>query len=269
MKIGIEGGTYPTVTFATVGWAIGGAISLDGATIFARHAFGPPGESVPTPGRSGTLDGVPRVDAREPLTGLLGGRRAALDATAPAIAFVAGWLLSGRSLAWGAAAALVAGCAVAAMRWGRGGRPLGALLGLLGVSAAVLIALYTGRAADFFLFQLLSNLVSALVWTVSVLARWPLLGVIVGGLLGQRMSWRQDPVLLRAYSRASWVWVGQYLIRIAVFAPLWAAGAVVALGVARVVLSWPLVAACVAVSGAVLMRALPPDHPGLRLLRRS
>ena len=212
---------------------------------------------------------APRPDAPQSLTGLLGGRRAARDATAPALAFVAGWLVSGHSLSWGAAAALVTGGAVAVLRWRRGDRPLAALMGLLGVSVAVLIALYTGRAADFFLAQLASNVASALVWAVSVLARWPLLGVIVGGLLGQRTAWRKDPALLRAYSLASWVWVGQYLIRIMVFAPLWAADAVVALGVARVVLSWPLVAACVAVSGAVLIRALPPDHPGLRALRRS
>ena len=195
---------------------------------------------------------------------MLGGRWAALDATAPAVAFVAGWLISGRSLGWGAGAALVTGAVVAVVRGHRGDRPLAALLGLLGVSVAALIALYTGRAADFFLVQLLSNVASALVWAVSVLIRWPLLGVIVGGMLGQRTSWRRDPALLRAYSLASWVWVGQYLIRIAVFTPLWMTGAVVALGAARVALSWPLIAACVAVSGAVLIRALPANHPGLR-----
>jgi hypothetical protein len=134
---------------------------------------------------------------------------------------------------------------------------------------AALIALYTGRAADFFVVQLLSNVVSALIWVVSVLVRWPLLGVIVGAALGQRTSWRHDRALLRAYSLASWVWVGQYVIRIAVFTPLWAAGAVVALGIARVALSWPLVAACVALSGTVLVRALPADHPGLRTVRRA
>ncbi len=207
---------------------------------------------------------MPRPNAPELLTGLLGGRRAALDATAPAVAFVAGWLVSGGALSAGAGAALIIGGVVAALRWRRGDRPLAVVLGLLGVSVAVLIVLYTGRAADFFLAQLLSNLASALVWTVSVLGRWPLFGVIVGGLLGQRTSWRRDPVLLRAYSLASWVWVAQYLIRVTVFAPLWAAEAVVALGIARVVLSWPLVAACVAVSGVVLIRALPAQHPGLR-----
>jgi hypothetical protein len=213
--------------------------------------------------------GVSRPDPAEPLTALLGGRRTALDATVPAVAFVLGWLMSGHSLGWGAAAALLTGAVVASLRWYRGDRPLAALLGLLGVSLAALIALYTGRAADFFLAQLLSNVVSALVWALSVLIRWPLLGVIVGGALGQRTAWRRDPALLRAYCLASWVWVGQYLIRIAVFTPLWAVGSIVALAVARVVLSWPLVAACIAVSGAVLVRVLPADHPGLRTVRRS
>jgi hypothetical protein len=212
---------------------------------------------------------VPRPDAPEPPTAqslatLLGGRRGALDATAPAAAFVAAWLISGRSLGWGAGAALVTGGAVAVLRRRRGDRPLAALLALLGVLVAVLIALYTGRAADFFLAQLVSNLASALVWAISILVRWPLLGVIVGGLLGQRSTWRRDPALLRAYTLASWVWVGQYLLRLAVFTPLWVIDSVVALGIARIVLSWPLVAACVAASGAVLMRALPAGHPGLR-----
>ncbi|MPZ65902.1 MAG: DUF3159 domain-containing protein [Pseudonocardiaceae bacterium] len=212
--------------------------------------------------------GERRPDPPESLTQLLGGGRSALDATAPAVVFVAVWLLSGRSLEWGAAAALATGCGVALIRWRSGGRPLAALLGLLGVLAAVLVALYTGRAADFFLVQLVSNLASALAWTVSILARWPLLGIVVGGLLGQRTSWRRDPALLRSYALASWLWVGQYVLRVAVFTPLWVAGAVLPLGVARVALSWPLVTVCVAASGTVLLRSLPDDHPGLRRPRR-
>lgn len=205
-----------------------------------------------------------RPDPPESLTQLLGGGRSALDATAPAVAFVAVWLLSGGSLEWGAVAALATGCGVALIRWLGGGRSLAALLGLLGVLAAVLVALYTGRAADFFLIQLISNLASALAWTVSILARWPLLGVVVGGLLGQRTSWRRDPALLRSYALASWLWVGQYVLRVAVFTPLWVAGAVLPLGVARLVLSWPLVAVCIAASGTVLLRSLPDGHAGLR-----
>ena len=201
----------------------------------------------------------------ESLRELLGGRRGALDASVPPAVFVLGWLASGRSIGWGALAAVVAGAVIGAVRLARGGRVTAVLASVAAVAGAAVIALYTGRAQDFFLFQLLSNVASALAWTVSVLVRWPLLGVVVGLLLGQKTRWRRDPDLLRAYGRASWVWVfGQYTVRVVIFGLLWWSGWVVALGVARVALSWPLVAATVAASAFVLRRALPRDHPGLR-----
>jgi len=202
--------------------------------------------------------------ADESLAGLLGGRRAAVDATLPAAGFVLGWLAGGQSIWWGSAAALAAALGVSLWRLRRGDRPRAVLIGLLGVCVAALIALRTGRAEDFFLLQLLSNAASALAWIVSIVIRWPLLGLVVGAVLGQRTRWRRDPALLRAYARGSWVWVGQYVLRLAVFLPLYAAGQVVALGVARIALTWPLVAACLAGSWWVIRRSLPPDHPGLR-----
>ena len=209
---------------------------------------------------------------RESLADLLGGRRGALDATLPPVVFVATWLAADRSVGWASAAAVASGLLVAVVRWRRGERPRAVLLGLLGVAVAALVAIRTGRAADFFVVQLAVNAVSALVWAVSIVVRWPLLGVVVGAVLGQRTRWRRDPDLLRGYSVASWVWVAQYLVRVLVFGLLyWASfywdGAVVALGVARVALSWPLVAGCLAVSWWLLRRCLPADHPGLRHVR--
>jgi hypothetical protein len=202
--------------------------------------------------------------AEESLSDLLGGRRAALDATAPVAGFLAGWLAAGRSIAAGSAVALVVALIVAGWRLRRGDRPGAVLAGLLGVVLAALIALRTGHAEDFFLVRLLSNGASALAWVVSIAVRRPLLGLVVGAVLGQRTRWRRDPALLSAYSKGSWVWVGQYLVRLAVFVPLYAAGQVVALGVAQIALTWPLVAACVAVSWWVIRRSLPDGHPGLR-----
>jgi hypothetical protein len=200
----------------------------------------------------------------ESLADLLGGRRAALDATAPPLAFVAGWLAGGRSIGIGAIAALVVALVVAGWRLLRGDKPRAVLVGLLGVTVAALIALRTGRAEDFFLLQIVGNAASALAWALSIVVRRPLLGLIVGAVLGQRTRWRRDPALLRAYARGSWVWVLQYVLRLAVFVPLYLAGQVVALGVARVALTWPLVAACLAVSWWVVRRNLPHGHPGLR-----
>jgi hypothetical protein len=203
-------------------------------------------------------------DRPESLNELLGGRRGAIDATLPPVAFGVGWLLTDHSLWGGGLAALTVGAAVALWRLRRGGRPRSVLLGLLAVCLAALIALRTGRASDFFLLQLASNAASALVWMVSIAVRWPLLGVVVGTVLGQRRRWRRDPALLRAYRRGSWVWVAQYAIRLAVFAPLYYADQVVALVAARALLTWPLVAACLAVTWWVIRRSLPAGHPGLR-----
>lgn len=200
----------------------------------------------------------------ESLAELLGGRRATLDATVPPIAFLAGWLAVNGSIRAGAAATVGAGIAVAGWRLLRGHRPRAVLIGLLGVCVAALIALRTGRAEDFFLVQVVSNAASALAWAVSIVIRWPLLGVVVGGVTGQRTRWRRDPALLFAYARGSWVWVAQYVLRLAVFLPLYATGQVVALGVTRVALTWPLVAACLAASWWVIRRSLPAGHPGLR-----
>ncbi|WP_370945026.1 DUF3159 domain-containing protein [Amycolatopsis sp. cg5] len=207
---------------------------------------------------------------RESLAEILGGRQGAIDASVPPAAFVVGWLAAGQSIAWGAGAAIGVAVALGAFRVARGGKARAVVVSLAMVVAAALIALHTGRAEDFFLIQLLSNVASALLWAASIVVRWPLLGVIVGLVLGQKTKWRKDPVLLRAYSRASWVWVFlQYTLRVAVYGALWWSGQVVALGVARTVLSWPLVALTVATSGWVLYRALPDDHPGLRVVQNE
>jgi hypothetical protein len=164
----------------------------------------------------------------------------------------------------GIGAALAVGAVVAGVRLRRGDRPRSVLIGLLAVCVAALIAVRTGRAEDFFLIQVLSNAASALAWAVSIVVRWPLLGVLVGGVLGQRTRWRRDRALLRGYGRASWVWTATYLLRLAVFVPLYLGGQVLALVVARVALTWPLVAAALALSWVVLRRSLPAGHPGLR-----
>ena len=206
----------------------------------------------------------------ESLAALLGGRGGALDASLPPLAFLAGWLAGGESIALGAGAALTVGVLIGGFRLYRGGKITAVLVSVAMVGVAALIVLHTGQAQDFFLLRLVSNGASGLIWVASIVVRWPLLGVVVGGVLGQWHSWRRDPDLRRAYSLASWVWVFlQYTLRVVVWGALWLAGNVVALGVVTVVLSWPLVALTIAVSGWVLFRSLPGDHPGLRHPRVS
>ncbi|GAB2672506.1 DUF3159 domain-containing protein [Thalassiella azotivora] len=216
------------------------------------------------PSASRVGDAATRAHRTESLADVLGGRRSAVDATVPPVLFAAVWWVSDGMVGWSVGAAVAGGAVVSLWRLRRGVRPRAAVASVLAVVVAGLVAVWTGRGQDFFLLQLLANAASALTWVLSLLVRWPLLGVVVGALLGQGARWRRDPALLRGYGRASWVWVAQYGLRLAVLVPLYLTGEVLTLAVARVALTWPLVAACTAVSWWVLVRSLPPGHPGVR-----
>ncbi len=202
--------------------------------------------------------------AAESLADLLGGRSAAVDATLGPIAFIAGYFAIHRSIGWASVIAIAVTALIATWRVWRGDKPRAVVIGLLGVVVGVLIVMRTGNIEDVFIPRIVSNLASLLAWTVSIVIRWPLLGVVVGTLLGQKGRWRHDPDLLRAYSRGSCVWALQYLLRLVVWIPLWWAGMAGALTVASLALTYPLIAACIAVSWWVIQRTLPPGHPGLR-----
>jgi hypothetical protein len=216
------------------------------------------------------VDAVRRGRRDDPiLEALAGTGRGMADAALPTVAFVVVWLLA-QVLTWpepiliGGLAAVVVAAATAVVRWRGGERPRAASVGLLIAVAATLIALYTGRAEDFFLPRIIANGGSLAAWLVSIAVRWPLLGLVVSAALGRPRAWRDDPDLVRGYCRASWLWAAQYLVRIVVLLPLWFADQVVALGIAQVVLTWPLVLVCALGSWPLVRSALPPGHPGPR-----
>jgi hypothetical protein len=141
--------------------------------------------------------------------------------------------------------------------------------GLAAVAVAAAVAARTGRAEDYFLPSLLANVAAALIWAASIVAGWPLLGVIVGAAAGQRTRWRGDSDLVRGYSRASWIWTASFVLRAAVMTPLYLGGDVLALGVAKVVLGWPMVLVVIWLSWLTIRRTLPPGHPGLFAVHRG
>ncbi len=199
-----------------------------------------------------------------PLHEILGGRRGAVESALPSIVFVSVYLSTGSELGTGLLAALGTAGALAVARVWRRERPVRVVGGLAAVAFAAVVAARTGEASDYFLPSLLANIASALVWAASILIAWPLLGVILGFAMRQRTGWRADPDLMRAYSRASWIWVASFLVRAAVNTPLYLSDNLVGLGVSRVVLGWPMVIVVIAASWAVIRRTLPADHPGVR-----
>ena len=190
----------------------------------------------------------------------LGGRLGIVESGLPAIAFVTAYTVSGQDATLSAVVALGIGVVLALARIARRQTVRYALSGLAGVALAAFIVSRTGRAEDFFLPGLLMNAGYALAYLISILVGWPLLGVFVGAITGQGMGWRDDPAQVRAYSRASWIWVAMFLLRLAVQLPLYLAGAVVALGVARVAMGAPLFAVAAWLSWLLLRPRPQPEE---------
>lgn len=108
------------------------------------------------------------------------------------------------------------------------------------VSAA--LALLTGRAVDNFVPGLITNLAYGLVFLVSVLVRWPLIGVAAGYLMGDGTAWRDDRRKRRLFSVLTLAWAGLFLLRLAVQYPLFLAEDTTALGTWKLILGLPLYA---------------------------
>lgn len=182
----------------------------------------------------------------------LGGPHGLADSSLPGLAFVVAYTASGQDLQAAIWSALGVAVALTVVRLAKRETLQFAFAGLVGVGIAAFIASRTGRAEDFFLPGLLFNAAYAAAYAISIAVGWPLIGVIAGPLVGEGMEWRREPERVRVYAKASWVWVGVFMLRLAVQLPLYLAGAVVALGIARTAMGIPIFAVAIWLTYLVL-----------------
>jgi len=172
----------------------------------------------------------------------VGGPLGMLEASLPAAAFILAYALSGSETGLSAVVAVALAGALAIGRLALRQSPRHAVSGLAGIALAAFVAARSGRAENFYLPGLLTNAGYAAAFLISILVRRPLVGVILGQLDRNERGWRSDPARVRAFDRASWLWIGLFTLRLAVELPLYLAGAVLALGIARTALGLPLFA---------------------------
>jgi len=134
----------------------------------------------------------------------------------------------------------------------------GAGLVIVGVSAA--LAGRTGQAVDFYLVSVLLPAVAGPVFLVSVLARWPIVGLLVEGLRGQRSGWRRDRARLRRYQVCTAVFLAKFGLSVTVMVPLYLAGQVTALGIAATLLGTPATGLCAYACQRVLRTETSPPE---------
>jgi hypothetical protein len=141
-----------------------------------------------------------------------------------------------------------------------------AISGAVGIALGALAAHYTGKPVNFFIWSILKNVGFAVGYAVSILVRWPLIGVVVGPMTGEMFAWHHDPRRLAAYQRATWLWVGLFVVRLAVQLPLYLANNVVLLGLLNgLVLGIPLFAVTIWLSWLVLKPVPLAKHPPIRV----
>ena len=169
----------------------------------------------------------------------MGGVAGIVASTIPVVVFVVANVLS--SLQPALIAAIVAGVAVFVYRVVRKQPLQPAVSGLLGVGVAAFIAARTGEARGFYLPGLLTSAAFGLAFLVSVLVRWPLAGVVWHGINGHGHAWRRDPRLLRAYTWASLLWAAVFASRVVLQGFLYYRNEETWLGVARLLMGYPLV----------------------------
>jgi hypothetical protein len=112
--------------------------------------------------------------------------------------------------------------------------------GLIGVLFCAYLANRSGNASDFYIPKLLTNLAYGSAYLIANLAGWPVIGVILGPLLGENFMWRKNPERKRAYIRAGWLWVALFFGRIAVQYPIYKSGNVNLLGTVNLAMGYPL-----------------------------
>ena len=185
----------------------------------------------------------------------VGGPLGIAETSLPAVAFIVAYGVSGSDTDVAAGVAVGLALVLAVARLIKRESPRHALSGLIGVAFAAFIAARSGRAEDFFLPGLLLNAAYAAGFVVSIVVRRPLVGLIVGQLDGSGSGWRVDPTRMGAFTKASWLWAGLFTVRLAVQVPLYLAGAVVALGVARTAMGLPLFALGIWLTWLIVRRA--------------
>ena len=175
----------------------------------------------------------------------IGGWRTIAEAIAFRALFLAVYLITDKVLP-AALVALGATLVLAAVRlrtaprkWARVVIPLA----VVGLSAALVGG--TGHAVDFYLPDLLPDLVLGPVFLVSMAIRFPVIGLLVGGARGERLEWRHDPARRALYQRCTAVFAAKFVIAAALMLGLYLAGQVVVLGIVSMLATTPALAVCV------------------------
>jgi hypothetical protein len=150
-----------------------------------------------------------------------GGVRGMVETVLPGLLFVTIFTIN-KDLHWSAIAALAVSLALVVVRLVKKDTVKHAFSGVFGVAFGVVFAMMTGNAKDFYLPGMLYTLGLAIAYIVTTLCGVPLIGLILGPVFKENLSWRKrNPGRKKAYAKASWAWGLILLAKCAILFPLY------------------------------------------------
>lgn len=198
---------------------------------------------------------------RDRIVNALGGKKGLFDSGIPALVFLIVFNLRDDVID-AAFTALALSGVIAIIRLIKREKLQHAISGILGVLICYLLVRSTGEAEDFYLPGLFINAGYGALYLVTNLVGWPIIGVVLGPLLGEDFHWRKVKERKRVYILAGWLWVGLFFSRLAVQLPLYLAENVNALGIARLIMGYPLFIACAWATWLVIKQVPVAKKPG-------
>jgi hypothetical protein len=194
---------------------------------------------------------------------VLGGWRGLVDAIGPNLLFLAAYLATA-DLVVAIGAALAMSMLLAVIRLATGQRIREAIGGVFLVVASGLLVALTGNGSDFFLPELIRTGVVSALLLLSLAARRPVVGLLLGPVVSGR-RWRDDRTMLRAYDWCTAIWAAVALVRTGSKLPFYLSGDLLALGIVDIVTGVPLLLAAVWLQLRVLRAAYRPRTACLTL----
>jgi hypothetical protein len=187
-----------------------------------------------------------------------GGLRGMVETVLPGLLFVTIFTIN-KDLHWSAIAALAVSLVLLVVRLATRDTVKHAFSGVFGVAFGVVFAMMTGNAKDFYLPGMLYTLGLAVAYLVTTMAGVPLIGLILGPVFKENLSWRtRNPGRKRAYAKSSWAWGLILLAKCAVLFPLYWWANTTQLGWVLVALKIPPFLLAVWLTWVFLAKAPPP-----------
>jgi hypothetical protein len=187
-----------------------------------------------------------------------GGVRGMVETVVPGLLFVTIFTIN-KDLYWSAIAALAVSVLMVVVRLVMRDTVKHAFSGVFGVAFGVAFAMMTGNAKNFYLPGMLYTLGLGAAYVVTTLAGFPLMGVLLGPVFKENLSWRdRNPGRKAAYAKASWAWGLILLGKCAILFPLYWWADTTQLGWVLVALKIPPFLLSVWLTWVFLAKAPPP-----------